>query len=259
MASTTTPLSRWTQAKLKTIEALADLYCATPKDIAEYLKVRKPSTHDIRGIRATLDRIQHHDSHAKYLSKKPYFMRTSLYGLNDSGVHYAREILGFADARAFEIKDPDHEHLITRFHVKAMQLAHKRGWEITWKQEAVDHRRLINPDAVMTLGTLKGAFVFPVEPERQSFTENHLKKGKKYFDVYGKEAAFKQFGAEKIRPIFITLSHRKRDTMLEKFAEEYPYRMFWFTTVDDFERDISGKIFLTPKDYKTTRYSFLDL
>ena len=178
MASTTTPLRRWTKPKLTILETLADLYCATPKDIAEYLKLRTPTLSEVRDIRAKLDRVRDHHPHATYVTKQPYFMRTSLFGLSDAGARRAREIMGIESARSFEIRDLDHEHIITRFHIKARALAIREGWGFAWEQNAIDHKRFINEDAQLTL-TIKGKpFVFPVEPERQSFNENHLKKAK---------------------------------------------------------------------------------
>ena len=167
--------------------------------------------------------------------------------------------MGIDNAREFEIKDSEHEHLITRFHIALRELAFANGWQLEWKQDAVVADRLINPDAIAVLTTDKGKFTFCIEPERQSFTENHLKKAKKYYSVFGKPECKTLFGAEKVRVIFIVLSERKRQTMLEKFAVEYPYRMFWFTTVDAFTEDIGGEIFKTPKDYAERSYSFLDL
>jgi hypothetical protein len=260
MGATSTIVSpRWTNKKDKTLEAIADLYCATPKDIAEYLYHRDPNWNDMRGVRATLDRIIEHNPHATYLTKRPYMYRTKIFGLSDSGVIFSRNALGISRARKFEVKDLDHEHVITRFHIKARELAIKNGWQIEWAQNPIDHKNTINPDAIMRLTGPKGKFIFTIEPERQSFTENHLKKGKKYHEVFGTKEAERLFGAEKTRTIFVTLSDRKRITMLEKFAEEYPYRMFWFTTVDAFEKNMGGNIFLTPKDWKTTPYSLSDV
>lgn len=175
------------------------------------------------------------------------------------GAHFVKDIMGIDNAREFEIKDSEHEHLITRFHIALRELAFANGWQLEWKQDAVVADRLINPDAIAVLTTDKGKFTFCIEPERQSFTENHLKKAKKYYSVFGKPECKTLFGAEKVRVIFIVLSERKRQTMLEKFAVEYPYRMFWFTTVDAFTEDIGGEIFKTPKDYAERSYSFLDL
>jgi len=241
------------------IDALGDLYCATPRDLARYIRHQEPTDNDLRSTRATIKNIYEHDDRATFLTQKHFFFNsaTSLFGLSSHGAYFAKDIMGIDNAREFEIKDAEHEHLITRFHIALRELAAKNNWQLEWKQQAVVADRLINPDAIATLTTEKGAFTFCIEPERQSFTENHLKKAKKYHSVFGKPECKALFGADKVRVIFIVLSERKRQTMLEKFAEEYPYRMFWFTTVDAFTEDIGGEIFKTPKDFKEASYSFI--
>ena len=264
MAPTTTSTKKykkWNTTKEKTkdriLEMLGDAYCATPYDIARYIRRRIPTKNDIRSINATLKEIREFDSHRKWIHRDEY-LNTHIYGLTDYGARYCTEILG-VPAREFEARDYAHEHIITRFHIQLREFATQHGYGLRWRQEAINLKHDINPDAIATLTTPKGSFTFCIEPERQSFTENHLKKAKKYHAVFGTPECTKLFGAEKVRVIFIVLSERKRQTMLEKFAEEYPYRMFWFTTIEAFQNDIGGEIFMTPKDGLAKSYSFLSL
>jgi hypothetical protein len=247
-----------TQRKLDTLEALADLYCARTKDIARYVRNRIPTVNDLRATLATLEILQHFDR-KNLIIKKKIFGIGNVYGLSQSGVNFASDKMGIITAREFEIRDIEHELLITSFHIHLREFARRNNYEFTWEQEAIDHKKLINPDAIATLTTPKGTFYFCIEPERQKFNENFLKKAKKYFTVFRKPEAEELFGSKEFRVIFIVDTERKRQTVLQKFAEEYPYKMFWVTTVPLFQHDIAGQIFKTPKDYRTNSYSFLDI
>jgi hypothetical protein len=266
MGSTTTTLkgkrkTRWNPAKALVIESLADLYCATPKELTRFIKGHEPSLIEVRGTRAILQRIMDYDAHRQFLTQKEFFHNssTSLFGLSEYGAKYAREILGCKNARPFEVRDTEHEFLITLFHIRLQEFCRAQGFTLVWEQNAINHKHLINPDAIARITTPKGTFTFCIEPERQSFTENHLKKGMKYHSVFGKPECKELFGAEKVRIIFIVLSERKRTFILQEFAKEYPYRMFWFTTVDSFMNDIGADIFKTPKDWEKVAYSFLSI
>ena len=233
------------------------MYCATPKDLARYLRGRVPTVTDIRSIRATIDHLEHHSPTHHFFESKQFFSTTHIYGLSEYGARYAREIMGIDTARAFEIRDLEHEHLLTLFHIHLREFAARHKLGFTWKQELVDYKKPINPDAIATLTSPAGTLTYLIEPERQSFSPNLLKKAKKYFEVFGKPEAKKLFGAEKFRVIFVLMTERKRQSVLEKFAAEYPYKMFWLTTTDLFQKDMGGEIFSTPKDSSQRSYSFL--
>jgi hypothetical protein len=244
---------------LRVIEAAAELTCGTPKDIAWYVRGHEPTLTDIQSIRNTILHIEAYFSPHTFFVSKEFYSRTRLYGLADYGAKYAREIMGIDTARAFEIRDVEHEHLVTLFHIHLRQFAAKKKFLFAWRQDLVDHKKPINPDAIATLGSDAGKFIFCIEPERQTFNSNYLKKAKKYFEVFGKPEAKQLFSAEKFRAIFVVLTDRKRKYVLEQFAKEYPYKMFWITTVDLFQKDMGAKIFLTPKDHQTETYALLDV
>jgi hypothetical protein len=244
-----------TGAKLNLLSAVPELYCSTPYDLARFVRGHIPTEHDVRSTRATLARIDEYSYPQKWLVKK-YLDGVTYFGLSHSGVRYAQEELGIMSARVFEIKDIPHEHLITQCHIPLREFALANGYKLTWEQNVTDFKKLINPDAIAELSKDGQAYRFCIEPERQSFNENFMKKAKKYHSIFGKPEAEKIISSEKFRVIFVVQTERKRQTLLNHLAEEYPYRMFWVTTEDLIKTDIAGSIFLTPKDYQLSTYSF---
>jgi hypothetical protein len=182
----------------------------TPKDIAWYVRGHEPTLTDIQNIRNTILHIEEYFSPHTFFLSKEFYSRTRLYSLADYGAKYAREIIGIDTVRAFEIRDLEHEHLLTLFHIHLREFAAKSKFALTWKQDVVDYKKPINPDAIATLTTAAGTLTFCIEPERQSFSPNLLKKAKKYFEVFGMPEAEELFGAKKFRVIFVTLTDRKR-------------------------------------------------
>lgn len=270
MPSTTTPSRErskpvrkvWRIARDRLIEALGELHCGTPKEIARYILLKEPTQVQIRGVRAMIDRIEDYASsvNATILTSSRFYWgsRTSLIGLTRYGATIARERVGIPTARAFETKDHEHEFILSALHVRLREFAYQKGWGFEWIRNPIDHKKKINPDAVAVFKTPEGKFTFPIEVERQSFTNEHLHKGEKYRDVYGKPECKELFGSEKIRVIFVTMTERRMMTMLQKFSDKYPHKMFWFATMDDVLENIQGSIFHTPKDYKEHTYSFLE-
>jgi hypothetical protein len=254
MGSTTTTLKgnkrRWNSAKDDALDALRELYCATIYDLARFVRHREPTLDDLRSTRALLQHIHEYDSHKTYWVRYP-LNGGFIYGLSRYG---AQTVNG----RELIARDFEHERILTRFHIALKELCDKHGFQLEWSQKPLSHKFAIIPDAIATITAPNGRFVFAIEPERQTFTENHLKKAKKYHAIFGTAECKKQFGAEKIRVLFIQLTNKRRTTWLEKFAEEYPYRMFWFTTLNSLD-SVAAKIFLTPKDWKIESYSLLDV
>jgi hypothetical protein len=263
MASITTPFRptsptrrRLTTAQIKAVEAVADLYCATPSDIARWLRGTEPQDTYVRSVRYSLQSLMA-NPRTPYL-RKYRFGTTSLYGLSQAGAAFTRH-RGVAEARHFGIRDFEHEHILTLIHIALREFCVAHGFRLQWQQPLLDFSKQINPDAIVTVTTAKGAYTFCIEVERQSFSENHLKKAKKYHDVFGTPEALTLIGAEKFYAVFATETYRKATTVLEKLGAQYPYRMFWVTTSELLATKLDAAIFRTPKDYKTTSYSLLDL
>ena len=263
MASTTTlsrpesPIRRrLTGAQITTVEAVADLYCATPYDIARWLCGAEPKETYVRSVRYGLQSLMD-NPRTPYL-RKYRFGATSLYGLSQAGAAFARH-RGVAEARLFGIRDFEHEHILTLIHLSLREFCVAHGFRLQWEQPLLDFSKQINPDAIVTVTTAKGAYTFCIEVERQSFSENHLKKAQKYHDVFGTPEALNLIGAEKFYAVFATETYRKANTVLEKLGAKYPYRMFWVTTSELLATKLDAAIFRTPKDHKTASYSLLDI
>jgi hypothetical protein len=248
--STTTPSvrkrkfhRRFTTAKKKVLEALGFLYCATPKDIARFIRRRIPTVHDVRSVRATLKYLLENKSP---LVLRKLYVTSYLYGLTESGARFDRG-RGVEGARKFAVRDFDHEHLLTLAQLSLQEFCDAHACTLNWKRPVVDNHSPVNPDAIATVTAPEGSYVFVIEIERQSFNENHLKKAKRYVSVFGRPEAKELFGAEKFRVIFLVETDLRADTIVRKLRAEYPYRMFWVSTFTRFQ-DLRNPEFRTPKD-----------
>jgi hypothetical protein len=239
------------------VEALGQLYAATPKQLAEFIYDRIPTESDERTVNACTQALRD-DAKQELIHRKPYINRSYMYGLTDSGAKAAKE-RGVSVARPFENRDYEHNDLITEIILAYKAFARDHGLTFRFVREGLDHSRAINPDGVVYLGTEKGEYCICIEVERQKWNgESFLKKAQKYKDAFDSDDAKQQFGSRKFRVQFFVETALRRDFALKQFAEDYPNRMFWFATFPDIN-DIHKPVFLTPQDFKTRAYQLLDV
>ncbi len=107
---------------------------------------------EVRGTRAILQRARmEFDPHKQFLTQKEFFHNssTSLFGLSEYGAKYAKEILGCQNALAFEVKDTEHEFLITLFHIRLREFCRAHNLRLDWEQNPINHKHLINTKLVL--------------------------------------------------------------------------------------------------------------
>lgn len=255
-----TPLTR---TKRQTLELLGEYFCLRTKDVAELLKNRVPTKHDLRGTLAKLKILREEG----YVHRERYFdldmdARTYVYGLTDKSV----KLVDNEDARSFDehsLRTLDHELEISFFHVALARFCELSGVTLYWQQS--DLKRGIHPDALFALTNDKGSYYFFLEIEKVKKTESALiKKLARYAEYYDSEQCEKDWDFRKFRVIVIQEHNdrkpdARRQNLLRALQENLAYKMFWLTTEKLYKESIGGEIFSTPKDYADQRYSFLSL
>lgn len=246
---------RKTDLKLELVECLGQLNSCTSKQAAEFIRDRAPTKDDKRSVNASFKYLLDDAKH-QYITRKR-MVQGFLYGLTESGAALARE-RGVETARRFDLRDFEHENLVTEIILAYKEFARAHGFTFRFRRDPIDHKRKINPDVLIYLGTERGEYCIAVEVERQHYGESYVKKAEKYKNAFDTDEAKRQFGVRKFRVQFFVETFRRRDFALRQFALDYPNRMFWLATFEDVN-NIGGKVFLTPKDFDTARWALLDV
>lgn len=197
----------------------------------------------------------------------PFPAVMSVYSLSKEGLYLARQ-KGIGNGNGKHAEDSSrrnesvgHELGITRFHLVVDCLPRKMVWRQT------DLKRTVNPDALFEIidPDGKSAYYYFLEIEKSkqghySDGESGLIKKLKRYSVYqGSEACrrdWKHF--DRFRVVVVVQNEVRRRNLLQQLAEKVPTRVVWITTQALCQTDISGKIFLAPKDHETATHGFLD-
>jgi hypothetical protein len=249
-------------AKRKTIEKLAEYFCLRPIDLANLSGLKE------RSARKNLYELWlegRENNHPVILNREPYFdlkteARSYVYGLSD----YAVKRFG---GKSFDDHSPrtlDHELEITWFHMAVKQLGEKQGWELYWQQTGLK-TSAIHPDAYFALTDPqkpagKNTYHFFLEVERSKI--GHYREGEpsivrklnQYYDLFDTPQSEKDWRFRQFRVIVIQRTEERCRNLCHAFPEKCRHRMFWLTTEPAYQQDISGSIFLTPKDYESASY-----
>jgi hypothetical protein len=79
----------------------------------------------------------------------------------------------------------------------------------------------------------------------------------RYYAYFNADRCEEEWGNfRKFRVIVVQRSDERRMNLLRMLETKYKHRMFWLTTELSYRDDIGGRIFLTPKDYRSDSYSF---
>ena len=251
-----------------------DFYCLIPRERAGTPDEdrRKQESHE-RTIRQALKTATEYG----FLVRRRWFddERTdtpfpavmSVYSLSKEGLNLARQ-KGIGDGHGKHAEDSSrrnesvgHELGISRFHLAVDSLPRK----VLWRQ--TDLRRTVNPDALFEIIDADGKsayyYFLEVEKSKQGHYEDGesglIKKLARYHAYQGSEACrrdWKHF--DRFRVVVVVQNQARRRNLLNQLAEKCPTRIFWITTEALCQADISGKIFLTPKDDETEAHGFLD-
>jgi hypothetical protein len=190
-----------------------------------------------------------------------------IYGLTQKGVGLVTEE-GFSTP-ATKVFKPNsdtllpHEYEISLFHLHLKALCEQRGWKVYWQQR--DLKCGVNPDALIGITDEKRNtwwYFLEIEKTKPGNFRNGeskiMRKLGKYHSYFNTDQCEKDWGNfRKFRVIVIQRTDERRTNLLRALEAKYQHRMFWLTTELLYRGDISGKIFLTPKDHSTESYSFL--
>ena len=125
--------------------------------------------------------------------------------------------------------------------------------------ETSDGKKSIIPDAYFVLGGQRAFFLEIVksyESEYQSGRSNIQQKLSLY-QAY-KSRFQEKYGLPDFRVLWVLPTIKRVSTLLGKIDDEFPYRKFWFTDEASYKRDILGKIWWTPKDFREKTYSLFE-
>jgi hypothetical protein len=262
--------------KKRVLEALAEYYALTIKDLVSVIYPQPTPTHEasMRRVLAKLDR----DGLINRISYRPdeypgYGTLPLACGLTFEGARWAQENCAWTDPKEL-IKDHspltiEHEIKRARFHMKIVEMCEKHKLELFWKKTDLNHT--VKPDDVFAIkkdGKITYYF-FELENKRKSFKEM-LEKYARYEAYYGTQKCKDEWKDFKTFTVVTQIrSHESLCNILQYFAgqpvTEYrggkgsrivcptPIKRnnFWFS----FEEEPFK--FWTPKDFPKVEYSFL--
>jgi hypothetical protein len=175
-----------------------------------------------------------------------------------------KTVLGMPGRKNLE-KSPaslSHEAEITAYHIALKTFIEDKS--LFWKQ--ADIKRTVNPDALFAIKKDgKGHWFFlEVEKSRQgnqrdgkSGLERKCERYDKYRGSDQCKKDYQHFSDFRLVIVFATME--RQANFLAKISKALPYRWIWTTNETDYRKDAGGKIYLTPKDFKTATYSLLQL
>jgi hypothetical protein len=256
------PVFRLTKAKSKALELLADYFCLRVKDVSLLMGKDPTDDNDRRNVQTSLSLLYKQG----ITSRLPYFdvamdlpTRSYVYGLSDRGAKdYGGKTFDEHSERTL-----DHELEISTFHMILNMVFPELT--ITWKQSNIKHG--INPDAYFSITDKalpegKNTFHYFLEIERAKI--GNIKNGEpsivrklaKYYDYYDSNECQKDWGFRTFRVITVVRTADKQYNLCDRL-KDYKHRMFWITTELLVRGNMRGEIFKTPRDFRTTAYSFL--
>ncbi len=141
----------------------------------------------------------------------------------------------------------DHDTTISDFHMRISAVAELAGWE-QWRGDlAKDFDSEWIPDAKFRV---VGDEVRLLEIVKSG--ESGYKKGESSL-----VSKLKTYDREKHYTLVVMPTTQRIQNFLSKIEEELPSTRLWFTDEASYQRDILGKIWWTPKNFRTRQYSIL--
>jgi hypothetical protein len=265
---------RLTGIKRRTLALLAEYFCLRPIDIAPLLYGKVTPINRV-SVNRTL-RILRAEG---YVNRLPHLdldidrgRATYVYGLTDKGAKLAffDVFPSSHETKSFDEHSQrtlDHELEISYFHIALKQFCRKHGLELFWQQTDLK-KKTIAPDAMFAITDPKkpegeNTHYYFLEIERSKI--GNVKNGEpsimrklgKYRDYFNSDECEKEWeDFRQFRVIVVQRTEARRKNLLEALSKQYSHRMFWLTTEPAYKEDIGGNIFLTPKDYAHSTYSF---
>jgi hypothetical protein len=268
--------------KKRILKSLAEYYALTIKDLVTLIFPTPKETQEA-SVRRCLSALVR-DGLVNRISYRPddypgYGTLPLACGLSFRGLVWAQENCAWADPKEL-IKDHspltlEHEIKRARFHIKIVKMCEKHGLELFWKKTDLKHT--VEPDDVFAIkreGKIAYYF-FELENKRKSFKEL-LEKYRRYEEYYGTQKCKDEWKDFRTFTVVTQIRSEEARQNILKFLAGEPvteYRNgkgraitnprpikrnnFWFSTAELINKDVSSKIFKTPRDYKSGYYSLL--
>jgi len=149
-----------------------------------------------------------------------------------------------------------HDLEITNFHLaleKAAEITEWRQWRGDLK-DTVDGETLI-PDAYFALQG--SSFFLEVVKSYESEYESGESNIERKLNLYNnyRNPFREKYGASDFRVLWVLPTQERVLRLLTKIEDRFPYRRFYFTHEELYRKNISGKIWWTPKDFRDATYS----
>lgn len=132
-----------------------------------------------------------------------------------------------------------------------------RQWrdDLRDKVETDQGSKSIIPDAYFTLGD-KAFFLEIVKSYESEYVGGRSNIEQKLSLYHSYKARFQEkYGLSDFRVLWVLPTIKRVQMLLGKIEDEFPFRRFWFTDEAAYKRDILGKIWWTPKDFRDRTYS----
>jgi hypothetical protein len=160
-----------------------------------------------------------------------------------------------------------HEALGRHFYEYVRGFCNHHKLTLTWRsRDEIVHgqKGIPYPDDTFDVQTESGTRRFFAEYENtehdafRNKTSRLMRKLKRYADFAGDNSEA-HYGFRRFIVVFVMKTEGGRRSILRWASKHLPYRMFWFTTLDEMkEADFSKSYFLTPKDFAQRPYSLIE-
>ena len=195
-----------------------------------------------------------------HLSPEPF-----VYFLDEKGGNQAAALGYLPSPRWIESKSRmtvSHDLEITKFHLALEKKLHEQGFILDWKQwrgELKDRAEdsSIIPDAYFTFD--ENAFFLEIVKANESEYQNGESNIERKFSLYNtyRDQFREKYGMDDFRVLWVLPTKERVLRLLAKIEARFPYRRFYLTDEDSYQKNILGKIWWTPRDFRETTYSIL--
>lgn len=179
-----------------------------------------------------------------------------VYFLAEKGGRRAAELGYLPEPRWTDAKSPTHvmhDLTLTEFHL-ALEKALGSKHRLSWEQWRGDMAEMLDPDGQIDLVPDARFTIDDEEPSLLEVVrsyESEYERGKS--SLQKKLEAYKKLGVHRVH---VTMPTQLRiANFLAKIEDDLPSTRFWFTDEDSFRKNIMGKIWWTPKDFRERTYS----
>jgi hypothetical protein len=195
-----------------------------------------------------------------HLSPEPF-----VYFLDEKGGTQAAGLGYLPSPRWIESKSRmtvSHDLEITKFHLVLEKKLHEQGFILNWKQwrgelkDQADGSAII-PDAYFTFND--DAFFLEVVKANESEYHNGESNIERKFALYNsyRERFREKYGMDDFRVLWVLPTKERVLRLLAKIEDRLPYRRFYLTDEESYQKNILGKIWWTPRDFREATYSIL--